>query len=128
MLKAAAWGLIALLLSLLPEWAKAEDLAGHWTSADRNSLIEIAACPDAAGARCATVLADKPAAGEPSLAGRQVGINFVPTGRGWTGQILAADGAGLPATISLPNARRLDLKVCMLAVLCDEVSYYRVED
>lgn len=130
MLKAIAWGLITLLLSMLPEWSKAEEpaLAGRWTSADRSSVIEIADCAEMAGASCATVLADRPAAGEPSLAGKLVGVNFAPTGSGWAGQILAADGSALPATITLPNTTRLDLKVCMLAVLCDEVSYYRVDD
>jgi len=126
MLKAAAWGLLALLLSLLPEWAKAEDLglAGRWTSADRNSLIEIAACPDNGGALCARVLADQPAAGEASLVGQPVGMNFVRARQGWTGQILV-EGRALPATITLPNATRLDLQVCMMTVFCDEASYYR---
>ena len=128
MLKAAIWGLIALMLSLLPEWAKAEGpaLAGRWTSADRNSTIEIVACPDRAGALCATVLADQPAAGEASLVGKQVGVNFVPAKDGWVGQIVVEDGSTLPATITLPNAVRLDLKVCMMAVFCDDASYYRV--
>lgn len=128
MLKTAAWGLIALLLSLLPEWVKADELAlaGRWTSADRNSLIEIATCPNFAGTLCATVLADKPAAGEPSLAGKQVGVNFMPAKDGWVGQIVVEDGSMLPATITLPNATRLDLRVCMMAVFCDDASYYRV--
>jgi hypothetical protein len=128
MLKAAIWGLIALVLSMVPDWAKAEEpgLAGRWNSADRDSTIEIAACPEMAGALCATVLTDKPAAGEPSLAGKQVGVNFVPAKGGWAGQILTGDGSSMAATILLPNATRLDLKVCMMAVFCDEVSYYRV--
>ncbi|CAN7562501.1 hypothetical protein LJR016_004054 [Devosia sp. LjRoot16] len=128
MLKAIAWGLVTMLLSMVPEWAKAEEpaLAGRWTSADRSSVIEIAGCADMAGALCATVLADKPAAGEPSLAGKLVGVNFAPIRGGWAGQILTGDGSALPATITLPNITQLDLKVCMMAVLCDEVSYYRV--
>ncbi|MBN9360543.1 MULTISPECIES: DUF2147 domain-containing protein [unclassified Devosia] len=128
MLKALAWALIALLLSMLPEWAKAgqPELSGRWTTADRGSLIEIAACPDMAGALCATVLADQPAAGQPSLAGKQVGINFVPGKDGWSGQILTEDGSALAATISLANASRLDLKVCVMAVFCDATSYWRV--
>lgn len=127
MLKAIAWGLIAMLLSMLPEWAKAAEpaLAGRWTSADRNSVIEIAGCASTAGALCATVLADNPAAGEPSLAGKQVGVNFTRTNTGWSGQIVTGDGNALPATITLPDATRLDLEVCMMAVFCDEVSYYR---
>ena len=79
-----------------------------------------------AGALCATVLADQPAAGQPSLAGKQVGINFVPGKDGWSGQILTEDGSALAATISLANASRLDLKVCVMAVFCDATSYWRV--
>jgi hypothetical protein len=45
---------------------------------------------------------------------------------GWAGQILTGDGSALPATITLPNITQLDLKVCMMAVFCDEVSYYRM--
>ncbi len=86
MLKALAWALIALLLSMLPEWAKA---------------------------------------GQPELSGR-VGINFVPGKDGWSGQILTEDGSALAATISLANASRLDLKVCVMAVFCDATSYWRV--
>lgn len=130
MLKAIAWGLIAMLLSMLPEWAKAEEpaLAGRWASADGNSTIEIAGCADMAGTLCATVLADRPAAGEPSLAGKQVGVNFTPVEQGWSGRILTGDGNALPATITLPETSRLELKVCMMAVLCEEISYYRVAE
>ena len=128
MLKSAAPGLCALAFLMTLGAAGAEDrpLAGTWTTASRNSTIEIADCPQTAGALCATVIADKPAAGEPSLAGKLVGVNFIPAKGGWTGQVLAEEGNALPATITLPNAARLDLKVCVMAMFCDETSYYRV--
>ena len=41
-------------------------------------------------------------------------------------EYVEVDGSALPATITLPNITQLDLKVCMMAVFCDEVSYYRM--
>lgn len=128
MLKSIAPGLttLALLIPLSAAGADDRPLAGTWTTSDRTTIIEIAACPETAGALCATVTADTPAAGEPSLAGKRAAVNFVPAKGGWAGQVLAEDGSALPATITLPNAARLDLKVCVLAMFCDETSYYRM--
>ena len=128
MLKTTAPGLALLALIASPAQAgERPALAGLWTSKDRSATIEIADCPETAGALCATVVADRPAAGEPSLAGKLVGVNFIPAKGGWAGHIFADDGTPLPATIKLPNAARLDLKVCVMAMFCDETSYYRVE-
>lgn len=128
MLKSAAPGLttLALLISFGTDGADDRPIDGTWTSGDRTTSIEIAARPEIAGALCARVAADKPAAGEPSVAGKQVAVNFVRAKCGWAGQVLADDGSALPATITLRNAARLGLRVGAVAMFCDETSYSRV--
>lgn len=128
MLKSAAPGLttLALLISFGTDGADDGPMAGTWTSGDRATSIEIAACPEIAGAHCARVAADRRAAGEPSVAGKQVAENFVRAKGGWAGQVLADDSSALPVTITLRNAARLDLRVGAVAMFCDEASYYRV--
>ncbi|WP_240232249.1 hypothetical protein [Devosia lacusdianchii] len=121
------WLLLAgLLSSSSPATAFDLLLAGEWISDDRKTVVEMSACPSNERATCATILADQPEAGEPSLAGKMVGVDFVQRSDGtWEGAVLAASGARLPATLSMPHPERLDMKVCAAVVFCDSVSYLR---
>lgn len=86
----------------------------------------MAACPDAPNTMCATVLADTPSDGEPSLIGQTIGRNFVTRSDGtWTGDIVTEKGTRLGATLSMPHANQLDIEICVLIALCDRSTYFR---
>lgn len=121
------WLLLAALLPLAtPTMALDLLLAGEWISDDGKTVVEMSSCPSNERSTCATILADQPEAGEPSLAGKTVGVDFVQRPDGtWEGAVLAASGTRLPATLSMSHPERLDMQVCAAIVFCDRVSYVR---
>lgn len=129
MLRVIRTGGVVLLLALAgPARADGHGISGKWISDDHKTVVALAPCPDNAATICATILEEQRPAGERSRIGDHIGIGFAPQRDGsWAGKVVGANGMTLPATLTLPRDNQFDMRVCLLAVICDGVSYYRAK-
>jgi hypothetical protein len=129
MSRAIGVGSVVLLLACAgPAWGEDQRLAGEWISRDRKTLVTMAPCPGNSATTCATILAESPPDGENSRIGEMIGIGFQSRADGtWAGQVVAQNGIRIPATLTMPGPAQLTLQVCIMAVLCDGASYFRVQ-
>lgn len=119
-------GLSFVVLLTLPTLALDEILRGEWISRDRATVVRMEACTGKLSVMCATVVADQPEAGDPSLVGHVIGSDFAyQSGGVWSGYVVTVNGTKLNAKISMPHANQIDIEVCAALVFCDRSTYFR---
>lgn len=103
----------------------ARSLDGIWQQDDGSVTVRIGDCPREK-AKCATVIKERPVAGEPSLLNQTVVQDMRPNGtRQWRGRYIV-DGQSMKANARLVDANTLTVKVCAIAFLCDTIRLIRV--
>jgi uncharacterized protein (DUF2147 family) len=118
---------VMILNAAAPAPLSAAELDGVWLSQDGATKVAVAPCRQNARFHCATVLSDRPQPGEPSEVGKVVGYNFASSGEGWEGMVTPGGREPMAATLRLRSADRLELKVCLIALLCDVQIYQRID-
>jgi len=123
-----AIGALALSLGCLTavdSWAQSPSpLLGDWRAADGSATARVAPCRQGTGL-CATVIEERPVAGEESSLGQVMVRNLVPARNGWTG-VYGSQGQNLATRVRLLNPNQIELRVCAMALLCETARYERV--
>jgi uncharacterized protein (DUF2147 family) len=117
--------LIAFTLATGAPAQTAPSLLGKWAAKDGTSSIVIAPCTGSADL-CATVVAEKLAANEPSRLGKVAvrDIRFDKR-KGWRGRFIDG-GADYAASAKMASNDAFAFKVCVFAFVCDTQPFVRV--
>lgn len=100
-------------------------LAGVWQQDDNSSTVRISTCGNR-GELCATVIAERPKPGEPSLLNKIVARDIRLTGKQiWKGRYVV-DQQSMAATAKLSGNDRMTFKVCVMPLLCDTLRFRRI--
>ena len=129
MSRAIKVGGVVLLLALAgPVRGDEHGISGTWISEDHETIVAVAPCARDSATICATILEEKRPDGERSRIGEMIGVGFVPQADGsWSGKVVGANGMTLPATLTMPRPAQFDMRVCIMALICDGASYFRTK-